>query len=112
MLYRHDYDLNRFVPERMVYAQIVRRADSPPFQYYLMAADGEHIVLCHPITSDMNQNIARNLRSLTWNHISGNEGRSWCLQFQSDEDFQSVIEGVTIALWENGNQYSWVKAKV
>ncbi|KAI0699460.1 VID27 cytoplasmic protein [Cytidiella melzeri] len=111
MLHRHDYEQGRFVQEHAVFAQIVRLVNSPPFEYYLMAANGEHVFLSHQITSDMNQNIARSIKSLTWNHISDGIGESWCLEFYADEDFKNVIEGLTIALWEHGNQFSWAKAK-
>lgn len=77
-----------------------------------MAANGEHIFLLHAITSEMNQNVARAYRSITWNHISDGVGRSWCLVFESDEDFTGMFEGMTIALWEHGNQTPWSKAKV
>ena len=112
VLYRHDSDLNQFIKERPVYAQIVRRDDSPPFHYWLMAANGEQIYLFHLITSEMNQNVARNSMSITWNHIGDGVGRSWCLQFQTEPEFNSVVEALTIALWEHGNQYSWSKLKV
>ncbi|KAI0092847.1 VID27 cytoplasmic protein [Irpex rosettiformis] len=111
VLYHHDADLDQFIEERPVFAQIVRRNGSPPFLYWLMAANGEHIFLFHEITSEMNQNIAKGIRSVTWNHISDGVGRSWCLRFHTEEDFNGIIEALTIALWEHGNQYSWAKLK-
>lgn len=111
-LYLYEQDTNMFIEQQPVVAQIVQRHGGPQFEYYLLAADGDKIPIAHEIKCDMNQNIARNIRSLTWNYIHDGVPQSWCLVFEDREEYSTFVSFLVRALWENTNQSSWDKIKV
>ncbi|KAI0081752.1 VID27-domain-containing protein [Panus rudis PR-1116 ss-1] len=112
-LHLWDADNAFFTPQADVIARIVRKRDSGPFDYWLIAAteDGDKM-LAHPLSSEMNPRWARVVYTITWNHMRDpTTMNSWCLRFKDSEDFESFQKVFVQCMWEHLNELPFGKAK-
>ncbi|KAJ3559138.1 hypothetical protein NP233_g11340 [Leucocoprinus birnbaumii] len=111
MLYRWNMDAAEFRSQGVFIASIVRRTDSA-FHYILVLHNGEHLLLSHDFSSEMNPKWTHKMLSITWNH-AGADGvwDGWCLRFASEEDYSEMCNAFIKCMWETLHQVPFGKMK-
>ena len=111
LLYLWDTPTAQFESQGVFTAIILRRTDVP-FHYCLAAHNGEHLLLAHDFSSDMNPKWTHKMSSITWNNQSTNgQWSGWCLRFASSEDYSEMCDMFIKCMWETLHQMPWGKMK-
>ena len=111
LLYLWDTPTAQFESQGVFTAIILRRTDAP-FHYCLAAHNGEHLLLAHDFSSDMNPKWTHKMSSITWNNQSMNgQWNGWCLRFASSEDYSEMCDMFIKCMWETLHQMPWGKIK-
>ncbi|KAF9567336.1 VID27-domain-containing protein [Agrocybe pediades] len=111
-LYLWDLDLNEFVNQGIVIARFSQEMNSN-FVFYLTASNDKGTLLCHLISSDMNEKFSSKMNSLTWNHLGDDKmsQSSWLLRFRTNEEYEHAKNIFSQCLWQSLHQVPWNKAK-
>jgi len=111
LLYLWHTPTAQFESQGVFTAIILRRTDVP-FHYCLAAHNGEHLLLAHDFSSEMNPKWTHKMSSITWNNQSTNgQWNGWCLRFASSEDYSEMCEMFIKSMWETLHQMPWGKMK-
>ncbi|KAL9712921.1 Vacuolar import and degradation protein 27 [Leucoagaricus gongylophorus] len=111
LLYLWDTPTAQFESQGVFTAIILRRTDAP-FHYCLAAHNGEHLLLAHDFSSDMNPKWTHKMSSITWNNQSMNgQWNGWCLRFASSEDYSEMCDMFIKCMWETLHQMPWGRIK-
>ncbi|KAF5363817.1 hypothetical protein D9756_000435 [Leucocoprinus leucothites] len=111
ILYLWDIPNAQFESQGVFTAAIIRRTDVP-FRYCLAAHNGEHLLLAHDFSPDMNPKWTHKMSSITWNHLSSDgQWNGWCLRFATPEDYSEMSNTFIKCMWETLHQVPFEKMK-
>jgi hypothetical protein len=114
VLYVWNINMETYVDDNSVTAQIVHRPEDPEFTFHIAlinVSDGS-LRLLNTISSDMNQRFSQKMNSFTWNYPDGQGGiSSFCIRFEDDEALMRFVNAFAQAGWETLHQASFAKVK-
>jgi hypothetical protein len=113
-LYVWDLNLETYVDDNAVTAQVVHRPEDPEFLFCIAlinSSDGS-LRLLNAISSDMNQRFSQKMNSFTWNYPDEQGGiNSFCIRFEDDQALMRFVNAFARAGWETLHQSSFGKVK-